>query len=96
MQQRHSGCHTEAGFAASHNEFEVVEALDDDNLLWYSICPNELPMPLSINTVKGFLKVYKVNVLSSLLSFALFNDIFQGKNLVCAFSSRLKSCLLLS
>ena len=57
----------------------VVKSLDDeDNLLWYSTCLEDAPETIFMDTVKGFFKVYKVNVqLSAVL--LTFNCVSQGK-----------------
>ena len=75
----------------------VVEAFDDvDNLLWYTIGPKGAPQTFPVHAVKSLLKVYKVDVELSLPLSALFYDVTQGEDLVCASLSFPKSCLLSS
>ena len=75
----------------------VVEAFDDvDNLLWYTIGPKGAPQTFPVHAVKSLLKVYKVDVELSLPLSALFYDVIQGEDLVCASLSFPKSCLLSS
>ena len=50
-----ASCHAESGFAVSYHAYEVVKAfVDEDNLLWYSICPEDMTTTVLMDTVKGF------------------------------------------
>ena len=84
----HAGLHTEAGVAVAHSALEVVvEALDDqDNFLRDSVHPESSPETVSVDAVKGLLKIYVVDVQLP-LPFRALLDISQGEDLVCASSS---------
>ena len=74
------------GLAIPHSACEVViEALDDMyNLLWDPVCPEDAPKTISVDAIKGFFEIYKVDVQLSQPFCALLNDVSQAEYLVYA------------
>ena len=67
-----------------------------DNLLWDPVCHEDAPKTISVDAIKGFVEIYKVDVQLSLSFSVLLNDVFQGEYLVYESSSFSKTPLLVS
>ena len=67
-----------------------------NNFAWYTVCPQDLPEALSINTIKCFLEVNEVNIQGNIPLDPLLYDVLTSKNLIYAASTFPKPCLFLS
>ena len=54
------------------------------NLLWDPVCPEDAPKTISVDAIKGFFEIYKVDVQLSQPFCALLNDVSQAEYLVYA------------
>jgi len=58
-----------------------------DDVYRYAIRPEDTLLTLSMDTIKSLLKVYEIDVPSSLPFMTLFIDVSQGKGVFCAAST---------
>ena len=94
----YSGKYRKTVLAVTYSAVKVVvkTLYVGDNFLWDSVMPQDFPKTVSMNAIKCFFKIHKVDRKFSLPFCTLFDDVSESEDLIDTTLSFPKSSLLFS
>ena len=94
----YSGKYRKTVLAVTYSAVKVVvnTLYGGDNFLWDSVMPQDFPKTVSMNDIKYFFKIHKVDIKFSLSFCTLFDDVSESEYLIDTTLSFPKSSLLFS